>query len=240
MKLTYNQPMFGCPMYLVHRLTLVDVLVTGWETQVSVGEQTRMVLSDGVREFFVSLLLPRLKGETPDKVLLRSPTSLRISIEKTMQALFGKSSEYAWYRASFLGLLEDLLVEGSSVYSVGKGMLLWVLEVLRLEVQYLEYAAVCGERQQKDPTEWLVDMCLKLGADKFVNGSKAIAAYIDVKKFEGAGVQLIAQQYEMPRTLWRGRGLSSKTTVLLPLFVWGREATLELVTNPNAWRKVCS
>ena len=84
-----------------------------------------------------------------------------------------------------------------------------------------------------DPSGWMLDQCLNIGASSYYAGGTAINAYIDHDKWKRRGVRLLEQDWKVPKEIVDLLGHEVSTSVLDVIAHGGLDALRrELASHP--------
>jgi hypothetical protein len=111
--------------------------------------------------------------------------------------------------------------------------LIWVLDLLKINVEYCRASDLHFEGQKSD---LVLDMCKKLGADMYIFGAQG-EGYADKAAFERAGIRLYFQQYNHPTYPQLWGEFKPCMSIIDLLFNVGAEKAREIIQEGNISKK---
>lgn len=137
-------------------------------------------------------------------------------------------------RAPFFEEVLDVFSDGFSrqwsrlvdlnIYFIGK-----ICEYLALQEKHFVRASELSLRE--DPTDRLVDICRRFDANIYLSGPDG-ASYMDLSRFEEAGIQVVFQKFTSPVYPQQFNGFEPQLSIVDMLFNCGPK-TLEIIQSAN-------
>ncbi|MFA5305901.1 MAG: WbqC family protein [Candidatus Babeliales bacterium] len=192
--LTAHQTAYLPWMGLIHKISLADKYVFFDCVQMSNDDyerRNRIKTANG--EIWLTIPL-KSKGYREKKLF-----ELEIDNSQRWRDKHRKSIYYAYKKAPYFDEYESFFNElfqreWQYLCELNEYFLKWVLDLLKINVEYCRASDLNFEGQKSD---LVLDMCKKLGADVYIFGSQG-EGYADKEAFERAGIKLYFQNYNHP------------------------------------------
>jgi len=110
----------------------------------------------------------------------------------SLQMNYGKSALYKKYIGHFEGLYQQ---DWPLLSNVNMASVILLKELLNIESETLIASEMDGVSDE--PSQRLVDICVRLGANTYLAGTDSIR-YMDVDRFRDAGINVTFQEFQHP------------------------------------------
>jgi len=227
---TIHQPEHLSYLGFFHKVTQADTLVLLDNVQYERNyfqNRNRVYTSSGVQYITVPVNDPSRKI----REVLIAPEFERSVKRKnivTVEQAYSKSPFWKVYGNAFLDLYS---LEVRSLASFNELLLKWVLECLHIDVDIVR-ASTLGVKGAK--TDLLLDICHKVGADKYVSGKSGLD-YLEKGKFD---IPVEFQQFVHPcYTQWGKSHFEPYMSVIDALFNVGSDIIQIINAVNNGKRK---
>jgi hypothetical protein len=144
----------------------------------------------------------------------------------SMRFAYGKAKYFNEYEPFFNALYQR---EWQYLTEFNEYFLKWVLQLLKIEVEYCRASDLHFEGQKSD---LVLDMCKKLNADVYIFGSQG-ENYADKGAFEQAGIKLYFQKYNCSKYNQLWGEFIPKLSIIDCLLNEGAERTKEIIQEGN-------
>jgi len=195
MILTAHQPVYLPWLGLFHKISLAHTFVSFNQVQYlrkDWNNRNKIKTAQGD----IWLTVPVLTAEHRQKIL----TDIEVNNSLPWQRKHWKSILLNYKKAPFFeeyaGFFEDVYLKREWQYLVDLNdyMLRWFLKVLGIDVEFVDAR---DKEFQGSKNELVLDMCIKMGADKYIFGILG-KDYADSVSFEKENIKIYFQNYKHP------------------------------------------
>jgi len=179
---------------LIHKIALADTFCMFDCVQRSGEDWERRNRIKGPNgEFWLTVPLKSkgYRGKKLHELEIDNTQRWRDKHRKSIIGAYQKAKYFSEYMPFFNELYS---MEFQYLCELNEYFLKWVLELLKINIEYCRASDLHFEGQKSD---LVLDMCRQLDADMYIFGSQG-ANYADVRAFERAGIKLYFQEYIHP------------------------------------------
>ncbi|OAI38763.1 hypothetical protein AYO39_00870, partial [Actinobacteria bacterium SCGC AG-212-D09] len=194
MILTAHQPVYLPWLGLFHKISLADKFVSFDRVQYlpkDWNNRNRIKTRNGPMWLTVPVFTRGHRLKNIDEIEIDNRSPWRRKHWLTLEHSYGKAPYFADYSYFFRDVYNR---EWTYLADLNDEMLRWFLAVLGIDV---EFARASDEDFEGAKSALVLDMCRKLGADRYVFGALG-RDYADVASFTRAGVEVVFQDYQHP------------------------------------------
>ena len=188
---TIHQPEHLSYLGLFHKISMCDTLVLLDNVQYEKNyfqNRNRINTKDG--EKYITVPVTNTKGLISEVEIVENYFDVQCKKNsKTIEASYSKCPYWKTYGEDFLSTYQFSMSRYLANYN--RTLLNWVLGILGIDVK-IYLASELGAKGHK--TDLLVDICRRVGADKYIAG-KSGRDYLELEKF---GIPVEFQKFEHP------------------------------------------
>jgi hypothetical protein len=192
--LTAHQPVYLPWLGLFHKIALADVFVSFDRVQYQpkdFNNRNRVRTAAGPAWLSVPVHKKGHRDKPYDEIEIDERTPWRRKHWRTLEMSYGKAPHWLDYRDFFAEVYDR---EWTHLAELNDHMLQWFLTTLGIE---LEFRFAHDLDLEGEKSGLVLDMCRKLGADRFIFGALG-RDYADVTAFTEAGIEVAFQDYRHP------------------------------------------
>ena len=226
MILTAHQPVYLPWLGLFHKIALSDTFVSFNQVQYlpkDWNNRNKIKTSNGSTWLTVPVLTSGHREKPISEIEINNAVPWRRKHWRSISLTYSNAPYFQTY-APFLE--EVYATEWRYLTELNEHMLLWFLETLGIQVQFLKASDLSFEGAK---SELVLNMCKELGAETYIFGALG-KDYAEVEKFEETGIRVMFQEYQHPIYPQQGADFVSNLSVLDLLFNCGPQA-LEILMN---------
>ena len=139
---------------------------------------------------------------------------------RSLEQYYGKTAHFGRYAEPFRAIYQD---EWLHLVELNLALVEVIAAALGLETRTVRSSEVAAVPPGEDPSQRLLDLCRHFGASEYLSGSAA-RDYLDLPRFEEAGVRVTFQDYQHPSYAQRFPGFVSHLSIVDLLFNVGPES----------------
>ncbi len=177
---TIHQPEHLSYLGLFHKISMCDTLVLLDNVQFEKNyfqNRNRINTNDG--EKYITVPVTNTKGPISEVKIVDNYFNVQCKKNtKTIEAAYGKCPYWKKYGEDFLNTYQFSMCKYLANYN--RTLLNWVLGVLGIDVKIYLASELAAEGHK---TDLLVDICRRVGADKYIAG-KSGRDYLELEKFD--------------------------------------------------------
>lgn len=188
---TIHQPEHLSYLGLFHKISMCDTLVLLDNVRYEKNYfQNRNKINTKDGEKFITVPVTNTHSDISEVEIVSNYFTYQAEKNaKTIEAAYNRCPYWKEYGESFLSVYK--YCKNKYLANYNESLLLWILDVLGIEVKVYRSSEI-GAVGHK--TDLLVDVCNKIGADKYISG-KSGKDYLELDKFD---IPVEFQQFEHP------------------------------------------
>jgi len=229
MILTAHQPSYLPWLGLFHKVSLADEFVHLDVVQYQPEEfnnRNRIKTSRGSKWLSVPVLRRGYLNKAIIDIQINNKLPWARKHWKTIKQEYGKALYFDKYASFFESVYSR---DWNMLVDLDENIFRWLLETLGIEIKWHRASDYkFGGRKQ----DLILDLCDKFGADTFLFGSLG-KDYVDVEKFERAGISVVFQDYKHPTYPQRHGEFLPNMSIVDLLFNCG-DASYEILMSNTA------
>lgn len=193
MKCAIHQPQFLPWLGYLHKISSVDVFIFLDNVQFKKNEfQNRNRIRVGDEARWITVPVTFRFGDTIRQTRIAAHPKWRRKMCLTIEQNYSKIFYFKTYGAEFIELIGR---DWNNLAELNQATVEWLMKCFEIHTKSL----VCSEMPEfnSEPTQRLIDICRYIGADIYLSGAGG-REYLDVAKFEEAGIKLEFQDFLHP------------------------------------------
>jgi len=193
--LTAHQPAYLPWLGLFHKIALADTFVSFNQVQYLPKDwNNRNIIKTAHGAIW--LTVPVLKSGHREKVFTDIEINNNILWQKKHWKSIFQNYQNTSHFNEYIDFFEEIYLKNKWKYlaDLNDYMLLWFLETLGIEVNFVDARYMYFQGKKND---LVLDMCVKMSADIYIFG-KLGKDYADIKKFEQKSINVHFQDYNHP------------------------------------------
>lgn len=193
MKCAIHQPQFLPWLGYMHKINSVDVFVFLDNVQFKKNEfQNRNTIRVGDEARWITVPVTFSFGDTIRETQIAKHSKWRKKMCLTLEQNYRKAPYFKTYGSELIELIQR---DWNNLAELNQATVEWLMSCFAIQTKSL----VCSEMPafSSDATQRLIDICRHIGADTYLSGAGG-HEYLDVAKFEEAGIKLEFQNFLHP------------------------------------------
>lgn len=193
MKCAIHQPQFLPWLGYLHKISSVDKFVFLDNVQFKKNEfQNRNRLLVGGAARWLTVPVSFHFGDTLRETRIAETVPWRKKMLQALDLNYAKTPFFREFRAGLAAVLES---QWTSLAELNEATVCWLMRCFDMHTETLASSQLL--ELSPEPTQRLIDICGRVGADTYLSGAGG-RAYLEPAAFERAGIKLEFQQFEHP------------------------------------------
>ncbi len=218
MIITAHQPIYLPWLGFFHKIAISDIYVSLRGVQYSTNDwlnRNKILSAQGPIWLTVPVLTSGHMSKKIEEIEINNKVSWREKHWKSILMNYKKAQFFSMYADFFENMY--LRMEWKYLVDINEYLLIWLLNALDIRAKVIKQKEYDFSGHK---TEFIADICTKLGANLFVFGALG-KEYADLNYFNSVGLRAYFQEYVHPQYKQRYPGFHSHLSVIDLLFNCG-------------------